>query len=278
MLKERLKKIKTIRKIKELVYPPYHRFTLGLRQRIRWVKCAFGAKEPQNMKTDIPIIINNFNQYDYLMRLITSLEKRGYTNIHIIDNDSTYPPLLEYYKTTPYTVYALGRNLGYKAFWESGIYKKFLNTYFVYTDPDLEIVEECPDDFMQHFYEILQKYPLSSKVGFSLKIDDLPDHYPYKEKVVKWETLFWTQEVERGLFSAPIDTTFALYRPYTKFSRDPEDKMYRTGSPYMVRHLPWYINPDNLTENELFYNNTCQTATHWGGKTDEEVVQRNDPE
>lgn len=265
-IKEHLKKIKPLKEAKDFVYPYYFRLKLGLKQRIRVVKCLLWAKKPKNLKTDIPIIINNFNHYDYLMRLIKSLEKRGYTNIHIIDNDSTYPPLLEYYRRTPHTVYMLGKNLGYQSFWKSGIYKKFINTYFVYTDPDLELVEECPDNFMQHFYDILQRYPLASKVGFSLKLDDIPDYYPYKNDVLNWEARFWEKEVEPGLFRAPVDTTFALHRPYTKFTRDAADKIYRTGFPYMVRHLPWYINPDKQSENEIFYSRACQTPTHWGGK------------
>lgn len=266
-VKERLKKIPFLKATKAYIYPIYYRWSVLLDQRIRLIKGQLWAKKPTNPKTDIPIIINNFNQYDFLLRLITSLEKRGYSNIHIIDNASTYPPLLEYYRHTPYKVYKLGKNLGFKAFWKSGIYKKFLNSYFVYTDPDLEIVEECPDDFMQHFYDLLQKYPLAAKIGFSLKIDDIPAYYPSKENVRNWESAFWIKEVEPGLFRAPIDTTFALYRPYTRYTGENwVDMAYRTAFPYMARHLPWYSDPGNLSENEIFYSETCRTKTHWGGK------------
>ena len=51
---------------------------------------------------DIPVIINNFNRLEYLKKLIESLEIRGYRNIYIIDNLSTYPPLLQYYNTCKY--------------------------------------------------------------------------------------------------------------------------------------------------------------------------------
>ena len=54
---------------------------------------------------DIPIVINNYNRITTLLQLINGLESRGYRNIYIIDNKSTYPPLLEYYKNCPYTVY-----------------------------------------------------------------------------------------------------------------------------------------------------------------------------
>ena len=43
---------------------------------------------------EIPIIINSFNRLTTLKLLVSSLEKRGYTNIYILDNCSTYPALL----------------------------------------------------------------------------------------------------------------------------------------------------------------------------------------
>ncbi|MDE7438643.1 MAG: glycosyltransferase [Muribaculaceae bacterium] len=259
-----------IAKIKPVVGEFVRRCTKFVTLRTKLIKCRLWAQEPSNI-FDIPIIINNYNQYDFLLRLIASLEKRGYRNIHILDNASTYPPLMEYYKHTPYKVYHLGANLGYTAFWLSGIYKQFLNQYFVYTDPDLEISEECPDDFMQRFYDLLQRHRLSSKVGFGLRIDDLPDHYPHKEKVINWESVFWEEEVEPGVYLAPIDTTFALYRPFTKNTRDKLDNILRTGFPYTMRHLPWYSNPDNQTENEAYYTKSTQSETHWGGKIDKNV-------
>ncbi len=78
----------------------------------------------------IPIIINNFNRLDSMKQLIESLEKRGYTNIFIIDNLSTYPPLLEYYNTCKYTVFRLDRNIGMNALWGSGLNQKIQKRLF----------------------------------------------------------------------------------------------------------------------------------------------------
>ena len=44
-----------------------------------------------------PIFIQNFNQVSYLRRLIGWLDARGYQNICVIDNNSSYPPLLRFY-------------------------------------------------------------------------------------------------------------------------------------------------------------------------------------
>jgi len=215
----------------------------------------------------IPIIINNFNRLDSMKKLIESLEHRGYSNIFIIDNLSTYPPLLDYYKTCRYTVFRLDRNIGMTALWKSGIYKKFKDDFFVYTDSDIVPIEECPDDFLLFFLNTLKKYRLARKVGFSLKIDDLPDHYAMKNEVIQWEKQFAEHKRDEFLYWAPIDTTFALYRPRSKRRHAYFNiEMYRTGFPYMARHLPWYIDSKNPDEENLYYINQKLVKTSWSGK------------
>lgn len=113
----------------------------------RHVEYRMFGKKILNIK-DVPIIINNFNRLEYLLKLINSLTSRGYNNIYIIDNASTYPPLLDYYEKTPYPVFKLKENIGYLALWKTNIFKKFKNSYYVYTDSDMEIEDFCPDDFM----------------------------------------------------------------------------------------------------------------------------------
>lgn len=242
----------------DTLHKGYHN-TIILSNKFRW---ALRGKRTANPK-NIPIIINNYNRLTYLHQLIVSLTKRGYNNIHILDNDSTYPPLLEYYKSCPFQVYHLGRNFGYKALWESGMFDRFKHSYYVYTDADMEICPECPEDFMQHFIDVLKSYPLAQKVGFGLRIDDLPDHFVNKDKVIEHESQFWLNEVEPGLYRAAIDTTFALYRPYCKGVASIYHQVYRTGEPYVIKHLPWYVDTKNMTHEELYYVESIKKPTHW---------------
>jgi hypothetical protein len=217
---------------------------------------------------EIPVFINNFNRLDSMKQLIGALEARGYHNINIIDNDSTYPPLLEYYKTCNHNVILLGQNLGMNAFWLSGLYRKYRKDYFVYTDSDVVPVEECPDDFLNFFLQTLKKHRLATKVGFSLKIDDLPGHYAHRDQVIEWEQQFFEGEcIDNILYRAPIDTTFALYRPRAK-RRHANGciEMYRAGFPYMARHLPWYIDSYNPDEENRYYIENVKIKTTWSRK------------
>jgi len=46
--------------------------------------------------TTIPVYFNNFNRHDAMRRMIDWLQDAGTKRIVILDNASTYPPLLEY--------------------------------------------------------------------------------------------------------------------------------------------------------------------------------------
>lgn len=252
--------------IKRLVPKSFRRIYNVVRCRISMILSriayTFLGHDTQDCKS-IPIVINNFNRLDYLTQLIGSLEKRGYHNIYIIDNDSTYPPLLEYYKNCPYKVFMLGRNVGFKAIWETGIYKQFRKSWYVYTDSDLLIDENCPDDFMEKFMNILKKYKNAQKAGFGLRIDNLPDHFKNKELVLEHERSFWEKETDPGVYEASIDTTFALYRPFCGGAADDYMENYRTGFPYVMHHLPWYVDSAAMTDEELYYVNNIKQSTHW---------------
>ena len=230
--------------------------------KIRWQ--LFGSRIVDYKQ--IPIVINNFNRLSYLKTLVASLQQRGYTNIYVIDNNSTYPPLLEFYDHCELKVFRLPKNVGYKSIWETDIYDQFKHSYYVYTDVDMQIDESCPEDFMAHFVKILERYPMCQKVGFGIRIDDLPDHYKNKLEVIQWESQFWEKEVEKGVYRAPIDTTFALYRPYCRGAACSYHQVFRTGYPYLIKHLPWYKDSDKLSEEDLYYVNHVQTSTHWSQK------------
>ena len=222
--------------------------------------CVLRRSEIKDYK-HIPIIINNFNRLEYLQKLIRWLEKAGMMRIYIVDNNSTYRPLLEFYRKTKYIVFRLDKNVGYEALWRTHIMMLFKDQYYIYTDPDILPIDECPLDAVKYFMDILSQYPQYDKVGFGLKIDDLPDCYDKKQKVIDWEKKYLEKEIAKNLFEARIDTTFALYRPNMRHQC--WDKTLRTGYPYVARHLPWYEDSLNLDEESRYYYRTASESSSW---------------
>ena len=210
----------------------------------------------------VPIIINNFNRLDCLKRVISRYESSGYTNIIIIDNASTYPPLLSYYETCPYTLHRLEKNMEFPALWVSGLYAQLYQyNYYVYTDPDILPDSDCPDDFVHHFYRLLQKYPNLDKAGFSLRIDNLPDHYHLKSAVLKVESPYWEDKRGSDYYRAPIDTTFALYRPGVRGTVDITSG--RSVAPYTALHLPWYSDSAKPDLETIYYREHALYSKNW---------------
>lgn len=220
----------------------------------------------------IPIIIVNFNRFEYLKTMIKSLEKKGYTNIIILDNASTYPPLMAYYDDCPYEIIRLKENFGHKALFYSGEIYRFNHTYFVYSDPDLELLDECPDDFLLQMLRQLKKYPKIDKVALSLKIDDLPDRYDNKDKVIAWESRFFKKEY-RGMYIADVDTTFALYQPDAIIGYDDDDFACRMPYPIQCRHLPWYEDSNVVSDEDKYYLAHKRTDVSWWMQPSDKVGQ-----
>jgi len=226
-----------------------------------------GEKIQEVAVLKIPVVINNRNRYTYLIRLIEWLEDAGMENIIILDNDSTYPKLLEYHAVTKHRVVKLGDNVGHLALWKSALYEEIKSQHYIYTDPDVVPAVNCPKDMPAFLVEQLKKYSAIEKIGLGLKIDDLPDHYSNKQTVIEWESKYWKNEVAPGIYNAEVDTTFALYRPYTDGAKWVAPA-YRTGEPYVAHHMPWYENTSAPgEENEYYAAHARQGASHWTNKT-----------
>lgn len=201
---------------------------------------------------DIPIFIICRDRLEPLEKLIDWLEKHGLRKIVLIDNDSLFPPLVEYFDKTPYQVLKLYRNVGHTSPWTLSIVRALIpDEFYVVTDPDVIPIEECPSDVMSYFLGVHKRFAAYQKVGFGLRIDDLPNKYPLKQQVIDWETQFWQQKLDDEIYEAGVDTTFALYKPFTYFYM--LHPSIRTGYPYVARHLPWYTSPKEVTKEEEFY-------------------------
>lgn len=197
-----------------------------------------------------PIYLNNRDRLNMPRQLAEQCARlHGVGDIIIIDNASTYPPLLDWYETCPYKVIKLKENVGPQAMWRVGP----PNVPFVYTDSDLDI--GCvPKHVLFMLKEGLDSYPQIVKIGLSLEIEDIPDAYPLKKLVLERELPMWEPWLggrinDRRFYKAAIDTTFAMYRAGSDWVGYSDS--LRTIRPYTARHLPWYIVEED--EEETYY-------------------------
>lgn len=164
----------------------------------------------------------------------------------IIDNDSTYPPLLEWYSSCPYDVRMFGVNGGHTAPWDH-LLEELNQDYYVVTDPDLDI-SELPDDWPEALREGIDRY--DDKCGLSLLEAQVPKQNPawfedgmYKfppgEHPERWGPELYMLGDKCRFIGIHVDTTFAMYKPGTQYG------VYgvRSAPPYSAHHLPWHIVP-----------------------------------
>jgi hypothetical protein len=202
-----------------------------------------------------PCFITVFNQLTWPRRMIDDIIRFGLEPI-IIDHGSTYPPLLEWYKSgdCKAQIVLTGRNFGCYGFWSSGRSKPVKDYYFV-TDCDLDL-SGVPSDAVNVMTQSLRANPTVSKVGLSLEINDVPADWPLYDALHKWEDQYWTKRTPDGHWDANVGATFAVYHPSHRFPTPPSAEFYRavrTDRPYTARHLPWYLNLDAVDEEFRYY-------------------------
>lgn len=248
--------------IKEFLFVVKKQLIKSFSKVIRSIKRAILPKQIITAENcfEVPIIINNRNRFTFLKLMINQLQSFGYKHIYILDNDSSYPPLLEYYKTVNAKVIFLKQNVGYKALWETEVFDQFKNKYYVYSDPDILLQKDCPRDFVYQLYVLLKKYSGKEKVGVALKIDDLPDYYANKQEAIKNESIYWNKPLEKDVYDAMVDTTLALYKPLA-FGNAEECDAIRVGGKLAAQHLTWYLDSNNLSEEELYYKGSIKQNT-----------------
>ena len=227
------------------------------------------------MDKTLPIVILNRDRLIPLQEQVSALKSKGYHNITIIDNQSTYPPLLEWYKDS-------GLDVFYNDVTENSCHAfrdlvlmqhpKFVeitSNWYVFNDSDIIPLDTVPDNFINDLIDFAKRHN-KSKVGMSIKIDDLDLSYPLNAWVHSYESLYWTNAIIDGdieLYPHPIDTTFAVHAPNTipTWSND----TLRVGEPYIVKHAPFYYNPDSLTEDEKYYLAYMnKQSSNWSSKVE----------
>lgn len=166
----------------------------------------------------------------------------------LVDNNSTYPHLLEWYNGCPYKIIWMKENRITWEDWLQKVLKTFHDRYFIITDHDLDL-SQVPKDYQNVLMQGLERNEFATKAGLSLRIDDLPDN-ELTRKVIDHEKMFWEVEASEGFYKADISTTFALYdreRLKNGFLNAVRSKNYT------ARHLPWYSTEKDIDSEERYY-------------------------
>jgi hypothetical protein len=214
-------------------------------------------------KKNMTCVIIGYNQPTYIKNMVKQLEK--YTNdIVIIDNDSNFKPLIEYYgKEYPYTLLKMKSNLGHKVY-EKSFMEKIIGDVFILTDPDLEFNKKLPDNFIENIIKISTYYQ-AEKVGFALLYDapDIrTDIKAFGKSIKEWEKQYWTYKFyypDHEIWSAALDTTFCLINKQNKGGH------YRIAGNYLCKHLPWHIGFEKQIPKDEFdnYMNKNVSTNYW---------------
>jgi hypothetical protein len=176
--------------------------------------------------------------------------------VHIVDHDSTWPAALTWLmnlEAIGVPVHRRGRNCWPWELWKWDGFRELMwndSEPYLVTDPDVVPSSDCPGDWVAKLTDVLARNH-AVKAGLGLRLDKIPAHR--LEKIEKWESGFWHDVAEPGVFRANIDTTLALYRPYTEYPVFALGPSLRLDHPYVADHLSWYENGDLSPELQYYH-------------------------
>jgi len=211
----------------------------------------------------IPIIINNRNLLTWPRAMIDRIKLlKGIGEIIIVDNGSTYKPLLSWYKSLPYKIIRV-KNIGHTAPWKVGAIPRIP---YVVTDPDLGI-DDLPLDTLVILEKKLAANPGLGKVGLDLDWKRVGKKSPWYEHMQTYEKeRRKNSKIIDGVYvDVRIDTTFAMYNTPNYFIGGGSLR-----APYIARHYPWELTRQEAKSNkELCYylkrvNESCSYKTFLG--------------
>ena len=213
----------------------------------------------------MPVYLIVYNLLYFVKNSVEQLRK--YTkNIHIIDNKSTYMPLLEYYDTEyEFFLDKMDANYGHLV-WLRQMYWKFPRI-FAMSDPDLQFNQNLPHNFLTIMENLTNEYK-KGKVGFALDLSDSElffkeQSYTEGISIEEWEKRFWLRKIdhqEYELYNAGVDTTFCVVNKAFEETHN----AIRMGGDFTCKHIPWYEGWEKkLDENEweFYKNNNISSST-----------------
>jgi hypothetical protein len=209
------------------------------------------------------IFVITYNRLSTLRRSLEAYAKLSTPHeIVIINNDTDDPNALEYLRSLPYKCYTYPKIFSVnelEANIAAGV-KKYYETnyaeYYAVSDCDI-CFEGASHNTLDIYIGLHQALGGRYNVGPALRIDQIPDCYPLKNKAVIDSAFDLLKRNQKIYHMVPynevqIDTTFCLFSAKdTTFRR--LSSTVRVNQPYAAHHLDWYIDVKNPLEDQIRY-------------------------
>lgn len=230
----------------------------------------------------IPVFITNRDRLGWVRDIVAAVNRLPGAVPVIVDNASTYPPLLEWYASqAECRVFRLTENKGPRAAWSVKDEVVGDGGHYVVTDNDLDL-SQLPADTMSVLRGLLDSRSDIHKAGLALRIDDLPDTEQGR-LAREAESKYWDQSRRfvdpngREMFNAALDTTFAMYRQTPAYLGQYEPAI-RVAGRYTARHLPWYVTPATIADDDRHYlANASMAGLFYSPRMANELAQQGQP-
>lgn len=213
------------------------------------------------------------DRVSYAKQCHAALQQAG-LDVHIVDHASTYPPAVDW--LTLDIDLGVGRvhrlvNQHPQRLWQWSGLDAIVGRDEPYVVTDCDVVPGDPSlDWVPVFQDILERHPDRCKVGWSLRMSDIPDTYKHQQKVRDWENQHWLHPLEEMapnrtiLFGAAVDTALAMYQPLNMYPSFALGPALRAGYPYYAKHLSWYEDSANPSEEQVYYEaHMNRDFSHW---------------
>lgn len=223
----------------------------------------------------IAIFVVTFNRLDTLTKSLDAYKNLSTEHeVIIIDNGTDAAPCLALLNELEkeYKIYHYGKIFNTDELTSNinsavkDYYNQKETPWFAVSDADVCFDIAAPNT-LDVYIELAEK--IDCAVGPHLVTEDLHQNYPLRSMIMRMES----RQIYRSrmrthrdvLYSyQPIDTTFVLFRRSPEFRRLGMNTV-RVGRPYAARHLDWYIDLLNPSEENLIYINKESNIGSYGG-------------
>jgi len=218
---------------------------------------------------DIPIIIICYNNYKYVentLNQVLKINEAYYKNIQIVNNASSCINTTNFLKNTNVKVINNDNNGPWISDTINSHIYNTLPDKFVLTDPDLELNENTPHNFIEILSELSDKYKCS-KIGLALDISEPEKMHEFNYcggSIHEWEKKFWENKINDTnyeLYDAGVDTTFCLInKKYIYINNNINFFQLRIAGNFTAKHLPWYKTNKIYNVYENYFANISEST------------------